>query len=117
MIGPKTSIADRPHRMMWQNESAPVPDGDGGYTPGDWINLVPPTTSVSIEPATAKSLENVAAGTVLSTNMYIVGGPYHPQITTKSRGLFNGRIFNVVGVSNPKERNVDTIAVCVEIVA
>jgi head-tail adaptor len=116
MIGLQTSTADRPHRMTWQNPGPSVPDGDGGYTQS-WIDCVPPTTSVKIAPATAVDLERVAAGTVLSTNTYIVRGPYHPQIKTASRGIHNGRIFNCTGASNPEEANVETIAVCVEVVA
>jgi head-tail adaptor len=101
--------------MTWQSPGPAVPDGDGGSTQ-TWFDLAPATTSVKIAPATAVDLERVAAGTVLSTNMYIVTGPYHPQITTQSRGLYNGRIFNVTGVANPEERNVETIAICVEVV-
>ena len=40
------------HRVLFQNPGPAVPDGDGGYTQS-WIDLVPPTWQVSIEPATA----------------------------------------------------------------
>lgn len=111
-----TSVGERPHRMTWQNPGPAVPNGSGGYSQ-TWIDLLPPTTSVRIAPATAADLERLAAGTVLATATHIVDGPYHPQIKTSSRGLFNGRIFNVVGVANPEERNVETICVCVEVVS
>jgi head-tail adaptor len=114
-IGPSVTIADRPHRMTWQNPGPAVANGDGSYTL-TWTDLVPPTTSVKIAPATTATLERLAAGTVLSTASHVVSGPYHPQIKTTTRGLFNGRIFNVIGVANPEERNVETIAICVEVV-
>ncbi len=101
--------------MTWQNPGPAVPDGDGGSTQ-TWTDLVPPTTSVKLEPATERDLERVAAGTVLTTNLYIVTGPFHPQITTQTRGICDGRKFSVTGVSDPDNRHVDTIAVCVEVV-
>jgi head-tail adaptor len=115
MIGPKTSTANRPHRMFFQNPGPAVPDGHGGSTQ-TWFDLVPPALFVEIKPATAAELERVAAGTVISTQMSIVKGPFHPQVTTQSRGLFNGRIFNVKGDQNIEERNGEMVLVCVEIV-
>jgi len=76
---------------------------------------VPPELSVEIKPATAKDLERVAAGTVIATASHIVTGPYHAGVSTKTRIVFGGRVFQVVGVSNPEERNIETIAVCVEL--
>lgn len=115
-LAPTASVADRPHRVTLQNPSTPVADGDGGFTQ-TWTDLVPPALSVKIAPATAADLERVTAGTVLSTATHIVTGPYHAQVTTKTRILFNGRAFSVVGVSNPEERNVELVLVCVEVVA
>lgn len=115
MIAPRVSVGDRPHRMTWQNPGPAVTDGDGGYTQ-TWTDCTPPTTSVKIAPATIATLERLAAGTVLSTASHVVTGPYHPQIKTTSRGLYNGRIFSVIGVANPDEANVETIALCVEVV-
>lgn len=116
MIAPKTSVGDRPHRVTLQNPGPAVPDGDGGFTQS-WTDLVPPALSMEIKPATAVDLEHVAAGTVLSKNTYIVKGPYHPQVTTQTRILFNGRSFSVTGVADPEERHVELILVCVEVVA
>jgi head-tail adaptor len=116
MIAPKTSVADRPHRVICQNPGPAIPDGDGGVTQ-TWADLVPPAISVKISPATAVDLERVAAGTVLSTNTYIIKGPFHPLVNTGSRFLFNGRIFNVTGGGSPDERQVEMELVAVEIVA
>jgi SPP1 family predicted phage head-tail adaptor len=116
MIGPSTSVGARPHRISLQNPGPAVPDGDGGYTQS-WIDLVPPAASAEIKPATARDLERVAAGTVLSTATHMVTIPYRAGVTTQTRVLYNGRSFSVTGVSNPEEKNVELILVCVEVVA
>jgi SPP1 family predicted phage head-tail adaptor len=115
MLGPQTSVAQRPHRVTLQNPGPAVPDGDGGSTLA-WTDLVPAAWLCRIAPATARELERVAAGTVLSTNTYIVKGPYRPDVTTASRLLFNGRSFSVTSVANVEERSVELVLVCVEIV-
>ncbi len=115
MIGPKTSVSRRPHRVTLQNPGPSVPDGDGGYTQS-WTDCTPPAMDAEIKTATARDLERVAAGTVLSTATHMVTMPYHPQVRTASRIVFNGQFFNVTGVDNPDKRNVETVAVCVEIV-
>lgn len=116
MIGLQTSVANRPHRMLFQNPGPPVPNGDGGFTQS-WVDCAPPALFVEIKPATAADLEDVAAGTVIAKATSVIKGPFHPQITTKSRGVFNGRIFNVVGPSNIEERGGEMVLVCVEVVA
>jgi len=115
MIGPTTNVADRPHRVTLQNPGPAVPDGEGDTIPS-WTDLNPPALSMKIAAATAADLERVTAGTVLATATHIVTGPFHPQITTQTRILFNGRSFSVTGVSNPEERNVELVLVCVEVV-
>jgi SPP1 family predicted phage head-tail adaptor len=115
-IGMKPSVGARPHRVMLQNPGPAVTDGDSGYTQ-TWADLVPPWVSAQILPATAKDLERVSAGTVLATATHIVSMPYHPQVTTKTRILFNGRSFSVTGVADPEERHVETIAICAEVVS
>jgi len=115
-IGPTTGIAARPHRITLQNPGTPVPDGNGdSATP--WFDLAPPAVWARIAPATQAVLERVAAGTAIATASHIVTMPYHPQVTTQTRITFNGRTFYVTGVANPEERNIETIAVCQEVVA
>jgi SPP1 family predicted phage head-tail adaptor len=114
-IGPKTAVADRPHRVTLQNPGPGIPDGDGNTTQ-TWTDLAPPALSVKIAPATAAALERLAAGTVLATATHLITGPYHPQVTTQTRILYNGRQFSVKGVANPEERNVELVLVCVEVV-
>lgn len=111
-----STLGQRNKLVLLQNPGPAVPNGDGGFTQ-TWADLVPPTLYVSIEPATARSLERVAAGTVLSAATQIVKGPYHPQVTTQTRLIFNGRRLNVTSVGNPQEQNVTMELVCVEVVA
>ena len=103
------------HLVLLQDPGPAVPDGDGGFT-NSWVDLAPPTWHCSIAPATAKDLERVANGTVLSTNTYIVKGRYRPDVVTTSRLVFNGRLFSITGASNPEERNITLELVAVEIV-
>ena len=77
-------IGDYRHLVLLQSPGSPVPDGDGGWTE-TWSDLSPSTWHVSIEPATARDLERVSAGTVMSTASHIVKGRYHPGVTTKTR--------------------------------
>jgi len=116
MIGPKTSIGARPHRVTLANPGDAVPDGDGGYRQA-WTALDPPQLSVSILPATAKDLERVASGSVLSMASHVVTGPYHAGVTTKTRLTFGTREFSVLGVGNPEERGVELVLLCAELVA
>lgn len=115
MIAPSVGVGARPHRITLQNPGTAVPDGDGGFTQ-TWTDLTPASMFAKIAPATARDLERVAAGTVLSTATHIVTLPYHPQITTLTRITFNGRNLSVTGVSNPDERNVELILTAVEVV-
>jgi SPP1 family predicted phage head-tail adaptor len=116
ILGPKTTVSDRPHKVTLQSPGPAVSDGDGGFTQS-WTDLVPPSWTCEIKPATERDLERVAAGTVITTNTYIVKGPYRPDVTTKARLLFNGREFSITSVANPEERNVELILVGVEVVA
>ena len=111
-----TATSQRRHLISLQGPGPGVPDGDGGVTQ-DWANLDPTHVYAEIKPATAKDLERVAAGTVIGTASHVVTFPYHPQVSLSTRILFGTRVFSVTGVSNPEERNVETICVCVELVA
>ena len=103
------------HRVLFQTPGPAVPDGDGGYLQ-TWSDLVPATWQVSIEPATARDLERVAAGTVLSTATHVVTGRYHAGVTTKTRMIFGGRTFAITGVANVEERGITMELVAVEVV-
>jgi head-tail adaptor len=102
------------HLVTLENPLAAAPDGDGGYIQ-IWAPLTPPRMRAEIKPATARELERLAAGTVLSSASHIVTMDYHAQVTTETRIVFRTRYFSVTGVSNPEERNIETICVCVEL--
>ena len=106
-------VGDHRHLVSFQNPGTPEPDEDGGFTEG-WTPTVPPTWYVSINPATARDLENVTAGTVISTATHIVRGRFHPEITTETRMLFQGRTFHVTNVSNIEERGDEMQLICEE---
>lgn len=109
------SIGAYRHRVLFQAPGPAVPDGDGGYTQ-TWSDLAPGAWMVSIEPATARDLERVAAGTVLSTASHVVKGRYHDGVTTKTRMVFAGRTFAITGVANVEERGITMELVAVEVV-
>lgn len=114
MIG-TSAPGKRIHRVTLQNPGPAVPTADG-YTQS-WTDLTPAGWTVSIERASADNLERIAAGAVVASASHIIEGPYHPQVTTKTRVLFNGRTFNVTAVINPGERNVDLQLACEEVIA
>lgn len=103
------------HRVELQNPGAAVPDGDGGFTQ-TWSALSPSPVWVSITPASARELERLAAGTVLSTASHIVRGRFHPGVSTKTRIVFGTRLFSVTGVANTEEKNEEMILTAVEVV-
>jgi SPP1 family predicted phage head-tail adaptor len=110
-----SSIGARNHLVTLQNPGAATPDADGGFTQ-TWSMLSPPQVYARIQAATQRDLERVTAGTVLSTATHIVTMPYHPQVSTQTRVLVNGRTFSVTGVTNPDERNIDLVLTCTEVV-
>lgn len=114
IIGPTALISSRQKRVTFQNPSTPIPDGDGNYTQS-WTDL-PPAADSRIEPATAQSLERVAAGTVISTATHVVTVPYRAGISTQTRILVDGRTLNITSVQDPDDRHVELVLVCEEVV-
>jgi len=113
-IAASTPIGALRDRITLQNPGPAVPDGDGGFTQ-TWSDLTPASVWAAIERASARSLERVAAGTVLSSATDLVTIRYHPQVTTQTRVLVNGRTLNVVSVQ-PIAQNWQQILVCTEVV-
>ena len=112
----RTAIGTHRHLVTVQGAGTPVADGDGGFTT-PWVNLAPATWYCSIEPATARDLERVAAGTVISTATHIVSGRYHPGITVSTRIVDDeGTVYEVTGVSDPERRHVMTICTAVQLI-
>lgn len=102
------------HMVTLQNPGTVVPDGEGGWTTVDTSGA---EVFASIEPATQRDLERLVANSVGSDASHVVTMRYIPGVTTKTRLLFNARTFDVVGVQNPEERNVELRLACVERVA
>lgn len=109
-------------RVTLENPSAPVSDNDGGFT-----TLWPPSGGTtlakvwaSVQPATARDLERVVAGTVQSNASHLVTVRYIPGVTTKTRVIFHDtvgdRTFSVTGIHDPDERHISLVLACQEVV-
>lgn len=106
-------VSARRHLVQFQS-GVTVPDGDGGSTT-TWADILP-AIYCEVKPATQRDLERSTSGTVLSTATSIITGPYLEAVNTKSRALFDDRIFSVVGKSTPDERKIEMIILAVEVV-
>lgn len=106
----------RRHRVTLATRGTPVADGAGGYTETP-TPLDPAAVYADIRPATQRDLERIMANVSLSVATHIVTMPYHAGVTTKTVLTFGARTLHVTGVANPDERNQETVAVCVEVVA
>jgi len=106
-------IGDFRHLVTFQDPSAAVPDGAGGYTQ-TWSDLQPATWFVAVQPAGAGDLERLAAGSVITPASHVVRGRYHPGVSTKTRMLFSGRTFAITGTRNVDERSIHMELVAVE---
>jgi SPP1 family predicted phage head-tail adaptor len=104
------------YTVQLANPGPAVTNGDGGFTQVP-VPLEPSTVFAAIHPASARDLERIRAGSVIATATHVVTMRYHPGVTTKTQLTFNGRTFNVVGLSNTDERNIELICLCVEVVA
>lgn len=112
-LRPTVSTGRRQQYVTLANPSAPVPDGDGGYTE-TWEPLDPPDWWVEIATATARRMARITSG--LETASFIVTGPYHPGITTKTRITYGTRTLLVGETFSPDEELVETVCLCVEVV-
>lgn len=106
----------RQHYVTLFASGTPTPDGDGGFTQTP-TPLSPPDAWVKIDPAAVRSLERIVSGTVVAAATHMVTMPYHAGVTTQTQIRFGSRLLTVVGVVNPGERSIETIALCTEVVA
>jgi SPP1 family predicted phage head-tail adaptor len=104
----------RRHRVLFQS-GVQTADSDGSYTTA-WTDIGL-AIYCEVKPATQRDLERATAGTVLSTATYVITGPYVELVNTKSRAIFDGRTFSVIGKATPEERKIEMILLCVEVVA
>jgi SPP1 family predicted phage head-tail adaptor len=107
------NIGSLRHRVTLETPGPDVPDGEGGYT-SSWTPLVPSPVWASITPATARDMERTVASTVDVTASHIVRMRYHPQVNTKTRVTYGTRVFQVTGVQNTDERNIESVLICLE---
>lgn len=89
--------------VTFEDPGDPIPDGEGGYTE-TWAPLSPATWYVRVRPATTKDAERVTAGTVITHVSHLVHGRYHPGVTTRSRMIFGGEIYQITSVINDESR-------------
>lgn len=121
MTIPRVASGVRRHAVTLENPSTPIPDGDGGYTEAP-AALTPPTMTASIEPASVRALERLAAGTTITTATHLVRLPYHPQVTTETRVKFTdfhgmAHTLEVASVINVDQRDRELALVCTEVEA
>jgi head-tail adaptor len=114
-IGPRTTIADRPH-LVYLEKPTRMKDREGGYRE-TWIELNPPTLFVSIAPSSGGS-QQLSDGSMVSTVTHAITGPYHPELTTECRLRFEDqgrtRVFRVTGGISPDERRQENVLQCAE---
>jgi hypothetical protein len=104
-----------------RNPGAPVPDGDGSYTPGAPVVIAPAPFIGHIRPAALGDLERFNADTVLARQALVVLLPFHPDISTQTQLAWTdtaGRAHtaNVTGLTNPDGRGFDLEVLATEIV-
>jgi head-tail adaptor len=88
--------------VVFQNPTRTL-DADGGYT-DTFSDLAPGRWWASVTPAAPNDLERPVSGTVITQSTYLVRAWYHPGVTTRSRMLFDGRVFAIAGTRNVDER-------------
>lgn len=109
------AAAVRQHLIQIENPGTPVPNGDGGFTT-PYVAASPASEWAAIQPASARDLERVVAGTVLATATHLVTIPYRTDVTAQTQIVFGTRRFSVNGVTNPGERDIDLVLACTEVV-
>lgn len=112
---PFTAAGVRRHRVLLSTPSD-VSDGQGGWVPG-WADLTPPDWWVSIESPSARDLERLQAGSVISSATRILRGRYRSDVTMPTRVTFGARVFDVNAINTVDENQRWLELVCTEQVA
>lgn len=103
---------DRRHLVTFQNP--------GPTEPVTWIDLVPATWHVSLSLLTGDDIGvfvEPAAGTPISSASWLVRGDFHPQVTTRTRMLFQSQVFAITSVDNVEMRGVEMECRAVQVAA
>ena len=103
------------HLVTVRHAAAPVPDGDGNYTRGPYVDGTPPTWHCAIQTASARELERFGAGTVIATATHLIRGRYRPDVTTSSQLVCKGRTFSVISAINVEQRDIESALICQEL--
>lgn len=108
-------IGDYRHLVAVEDPSAPIPDGDGGYTLA-WTPLDPAYWWIAIAPATVQDQERIGGGTstIVDKSSAIVTGRYHAGVSTSTRLRHDGITFAIAGVRHVPHRDL-TEAIAVEV--
>jgi len=96
---------ERRHIVTFETPGDPVRDGEGGFT-YTWTSLTPAGWYVSIRPATARDAEAALAGTLITHVSHVVTGDYHPGVTTGTRMVFNGQVYEVTSAIDDDARGI-----------
>src|SRR4030095_247561 len=109
------------HRVLVDEPGTITPEPEVGWT-DPFVPLDPPDWYCAITPATARDLETIGAGTVISQATHIVVGHYHKVLTTKARltvadAAQQVHVMYVVLVQNPGLRCEQSRLVCAEVIA
>jgi len=51
-------------------------------------------------------MERIAGGTVITSATHVIEGRWRPDVSTKTRVLFEGRIFHITSIINVEERDI-----------
>ena len=112
IIGSPVALASKPHRVDVLNPSG-APRADDGEYVQDYAATG--YAYASIEPATAARLERFTQAGNIATASHVVTMDYRADVTTKTRLMFNGRRFDVLGYGSPRELGVDLVLSCQEV--
>jgi hypothetical protein len=114
-------IGQHRHPVTLSTPTAPVPDGDGGYTQ-TYTPLAPSPWWCAITPAprTARTAETTGSDTVTAHATHVLTGRSHPGITSQTRLVWTdqaGRVHTAeaLDVQDPAGTGVETVVLASEV--
>jgi head-tail adaptor len=114
-------IGQHRHPVTLSTPTAPVPDGDGGYTqtytpldPSPWWCAITPA------PRTARTAETTGSDTVTAHATHVITGRSHPGITSQTRLVWTdqaGRVHTAeaLDVQDPTGTGAETVVLASEV--
>jgi head-tail adaptor len=109
----------RRHEVLLENPVR-VADGDGGYTES-WVPCDPPRMMAAIESASTGDLERLTGATILATAPFLIVMDFHADVGMQTRitKLYDARgprVFEVAGLQNPADRDLELAIAATELV-